>query len=105
MCIRDRNKFYFEQEDGELMPPLGSKMVGIKLKKGQAVRLESPGGGGYGKPLSRSIERVVEDVRLGYVTPNAAKSEYSVVLDREGKIDLLATQEKRNINSKTEVVS
>lgn len=99
------NKFYFEQEDGELVPPLGSKMVGIKLKKGQAVRLESPGGGGYGKPLSRSIERVVDDVRLGYVTPNAAKSEYSVVLDCEGKIDLLATQEMRNINSKTEVAS
>ncbi|MAZ98604.1 MAG: hydantoin utilization protein B [Rhodospirillaceae bacterium] len=99
------NKFYFEQEGGELMPPLGSKMVGIKLKKGQAVRLESPGGGGYGEPLFRSIERVVEDVRLGYVTHNAANSEYSVVLDCDGKIDLLATEEMRNINSKIEVVS
>ena len=63
------NKFYFEQSEGDLTPPMGSKMVGIQLINGQAVRLESPGGGGYGDPLLRSIDAVTEDIRLWYITP------------------------------------
>ncbi len=42
------NVFSYEQADGWHNPPMASKMVGIKLKRGQAVRLETPGGGGYG---------------------------------------------------------
>jgi len=67
------NKFYFEQSEGDLTPPMGSKMVGIQLINGQAVRLESPGGGGYGDPLLRSIDAVTEDIRLGYITPENAQ--------------------------------
>lgn len=96
------NKFYFEQKDGELTAPLGAKMVGIQLTEGQAVRLESPGGGGYGDPLSRSTKDVAEDIRLGYVSHYAALSEYGVVIDFEGKIDSAATKKIRNQNSEIE---
>lgn len=99
------NKFYFEQSEGDLTPPMGSKMVGIQLINGQAVRLESPGGGGYGDPLLRSIDAVTEDIRLGYITPENAQSEYGVALGPDGEIDVLTTQGKRNRTPKFETVS
>ena len=99
------NKFYFEQSEGDLTPPMGSKMVGIQLINGQAVRLESPGGGGYGDPLLRSIDAVTEDIRLGYITPENAQSEYGVALGPDGEIDVLTTQGKRNRTPKVAKLS
>ncbi|MEO0915255.1 MAG: hydantoinase B/oxoprolinase family protein, partial [Pseudomonadota bacterium] len=71
-----KNVFRYEQADGWHEPPLASKMLGIKLKKGQAVRLETPGGGGYGPPEDRPAEAVARDVGLGYLTPEAATALY-----------------------------
>ncbi|MCY4289432.1 MAG: hydantoinase B/oxoprolinase family protein [Aestuariivita sp.] len=71
-----RNIFSFEQRDGWKKPPLISKMLGIKLEKGQAVRLETPGGGGYGLPKKRAVEAVARDVGLGYLTPHKATELY-----------------------------
>ncbi len=71
-----KNVFHYEQDDGWQTPPLASKMLGIKLKKGQAVRLETPGGGGYGDPSDRSAEAVAKDVALGYLTPERATELY-----------------------------
>ena len=99
------NKFYFEQSEGDFTPPMGSKMVGIQLMNGQAVRLESPGGGGYGDPLLRSIDDVTEDIRLGYISPENASSEYGVELGPDGEIDVLATQGKRNRTIKIDNMS
>ncbi len=62
------NQFTFETDEGDATPPLVSKMVGIKLKRGQKVRLETPGGGGYGPADQRSAEARARDVELGYVT-------------------------------------
>ncbi len=36
------NVFHYEHADGWKTPPLASKMLGIKLTKGQAVRLDTP---------------------------------------------------------------
>ncbi len=70
------NAFHFQQLDGWHQPPLASKMLGIKLTKGQGVRLETPGGGGYGKPEDRTAQAVARDVALGYLTPEAATEAY-----------------------------
>jgi len=70
------NVFKFEQSDGGNEPPLVSKMLGIKLKKGQAVRLQTPGGGGYGPPRKRRAAAVARDVALGYLTPEKATEFY-----------------------------
>jgi N-methylhydantoinase B len=51
------------------------------LKPGDAVRIRSGGGGGYGEPLERSPEAVAEDVRQGYVSIEAAATLYGVELD------------------------
>ncbi|MCR9256235.1 MAG: hydantoinase B/oxoprolinase family protein [Alphaproteobacteria bacterium] len=76
------NVFTYEQEDGEHRPPQVSKMVGIKIKKGQRVHLETPGGGGYGPPSERDPAAVAKDVARGYVSREAAASDYGVLVDR-----------------------
>jgi N-methylhydantoinase B len=90
-----RNVFRYPQDGGEAEPPFASKMVGIKLKRGQRLRLETPGGGGYGAPFERDPEAVAEDVRLGYVGADAAARDYGVALDDEGKVDDAATRDLR----------
>ena len=93
------NRFRYEQDDGEHAPPLASKMVGINLARGQAVRLETPGGGGYGRPMERDPGVVTEDVRLGYVSVEAARRDYGVALDVGGKLDETATRTLRSAAS------
>jgi N-methylhydantoinase B len=51
------------------------------------VRIESPGGGGYGSPMRRAPEAVRSDVQAGYVTLEAAARDYGVALDSEGRVD------------------
>ena len=70
------NRFEYEQDDGVHSPPLASKMVGISLKKGQAVRLETPGGGGYGPAQARDAEAIARDVALGYLSAEQATALY-----------------------------
>ena len=74
---------------------MASKMVGISLARGQAVRLETPGGGGYGDPASRAPEEVADDVRLGFVSVEAAKRDYLVVCDPDGTLKLSETETLR----------
>ena len=66
-----KNIFSYDSDDdgaGMKYPPLTSKITGIPLKKGQRVRLETPGGGGYGDADRRSGERSEYDLEQGYVT-------------------------------------
>ena len=67
------NRFYFDSDsaeanEGRETPPLVSKMTGISLTRGQRVRLETPGGGGYGDAASRGVDRHQHDLAQGYVT-------------------------------------
>jgi len=71
------NRFTYQQVDGEHNPPMASKMVGIKLERGQRVRLETPGGGGYGPVEERDPALIERDVALGYVSPEAAATIYN----------------------------
>ena len=73
------NRFYFDSDgpdaiDGQESPPLVSKMTGIKLQRGQRVRLETPGGGGYGDAAKRTSEQQAHDVAQGYVTADGKGS-------------------------------
>jgi N-methylhydantoinase B len=75
------NRFVYPAGNEPRSPPMASKMVGISIKRGQRLRLETPGGGGYGDPHERSSEAVRRDVRLGYLTPEAARRDYGVDAD------------------------
>jgi N-methylhydantoinase B len=61
---------------GEERPPMASKWVGIKLNRGERVRLETPGGGGYGPPGERAATAISRDIVNGSVTPTAAERDY-----------------------------
>jgi len=63
-----RNRFLYAENGVEREPPQISKMVGLKLKRGERLRLETPGGGGYGNPAERPKEAIERDRTLGYVT-------------------------------------
>jgi N-methylhydantoinase B len=51
------------------------------LHPGEVFSLETPGGGGLGNALERDPERVLNDVRNGYVTPKRAREIYRVAID------------------------
>ena len=62
------NVFEYENEGVWKTPPMVSKMLGIRLKKGERVRLQTPGGGGWGKPSDRSAEARAKDIEEAYVS-------------------------------------
>src|SRR2546425_5652510 len=73
-----------------------AKMLVAQLKAGDAFRIRSGGGGGYGSPLDRPVADVKEDVRQGYVTVKAAAELYGVVIDADThEVDTAATARLR----------
>lgn len=50
----------------------------IVLQPGDRVRLESGGGGGFGLASNRPREHVLQDIKLGYVSAQAAFNDYGV---------------------------
>jgi len=89
------NRFVYETDTGEATPPLVSKVTDVKIRQGQKVRLETPGGGGFGDPASRDPELIARDLRLGYISPAAATRDYKVVLRADGSLDTEATAAAR----------
>jgi len=59
------------------------------LKPGARVQLNLPGGGGYGDPLARDPQRVLDDVVSGYVSITAAERDYGVVIRYIGDAERL----------------
>lgn len=58
-----------------------SKFSNLVLKQGDQVKIIAPGGGGWGDPLTREPERVLQDVVEGFVTPEAALRDYGLAID------------------------
>jgi len=70
------NRFTYPKDGKATEPAMVSKLHDAKLKKGERIRLETPGGGGYGPASERSEAAVSEDLRLGYVTEEGAARDY-----------------------------
>jgi N-methylhydantoinase B len=66
------NVFRYHSQGAWHTPPMASKMLGIQLQRGDRVRLETPGGGGYGPPALRSAEQRAADQAQGYVSGETA---------------------------------
>jgi N-methylhydantoinase B len=60
-----------------------AKVLTISLVAGEAFRLRSGGGGGFGDPLERPLEDVRRDVEQGYVSVGVAREHYRVAVDPE----------------------
>lgn len=68
-----------------------------QMKPGDVVTIDAPGGGGYGNPLERDIDMVVNDVKQGYVSLKSAKKDYGVVIDQKTrKVNEKETKKIRN---------
>ncbi len=68
------NRFRWQTADGWAEPEMASKKTGIRLACGQRLRLETPGGGGWGDPQKRAREKVASDIRDGYVSEEGSGS-------------------------------
>jgi N-methylhydantoinase B len=61
------------RENAAILP---SKIAHLVLKAGDSIRIETPGGGGYGPCDERSVERIARDLKDGVVSRHAAVRDY-----------------------------
>jgi N-methylhydantoinase B len=76
------------------------KTAAVELSPGERIVSSSGGGGGYGDPLDRDTQHVLDDVREGWVSRESAASLYGVVVrdepgSQELEVDEEATQARR----------
>ncbi len=66
-------------QGGQLhVPEHLSKEQDIPLRPGDRVRVQTPGGGGYGKPEKRARSLIDEDLRLGRYTKEQIRRDFGV---------------------------
>ena len=73
-----------------------SKEQDIPLQAGDRVRVQTPGGGGYGNPFDRDPDLVLEDIRLGRYDAAEALTHFGVVVtDSPLTLDVSGTEKER----------
>ena len=79
-----------------LLTPASSmgKVVRFPIQGGDLIQILKWGAGGYGDPLERDPQAVLEDVLEGHVSPRYAHDLYGVVV-RDGQVDDAATRQLR----------
>jgi N-methylhydantoinase B len=83
--------------DGKI-EALPSKIPYRRLSKGDRITAYGPCGGGYGNPMLRAPEDVLEDVLDGLINDQIAKEKYGVVILNERVLDAAATEKLRAAN-------
>jgi len=69
-----------------------SKVSEVLIRKGDILRVQTAGGGGFGSPLKREPERVQKDFVQKKISRRQTREIYGVVFSRTGKIDQPATK-------------
>ncbi|MET4700602.1 N-methylhydantoinase B [Constrictibacter sp. MBR-5] len=85
-------------QTGQLHLASGKQLPGMgrhPVPPGDRIVMEMPGGAGFGDPLARDPAMVAADVLAGFVSVEAARCQYGVVLDAGGGIDEAATAAER----------
>jgi N-methylhydantoinase B len=77
--------------NGEAIAP----RVWHTVREGDVITVQPPGGGGYGDPLTRDPQAVLEDVANGIVSHAAARESYGVAISTELTIDWQETERLR----------
>lgn len=62
------------------LPPMRSKAERVPLKAGDRVSLASPGGGGFGDPMTRDPAAVGDDLNAGLISAETARHAYGVTI-------------------------
>ena len=73
-----------------------TKEQDLPLKAGDRVRVDTPGGGGYGPAFERDPQAVRKDVLLGYFTCEQAARLFGVALREDMSLDEAGTQRLRS---------
>ena len=69
----------------------------ITLHRGELIRHEQAGGGGFGDPLTRNPQHVARDVWNRKISAEFAREKHGVVVDPEsGKLDIEETKKLRD---------
>jgi N-methylhydantoinase B len=68
----------------------------VKCGPGDVIRVVGPGAGGYGHPYDRPPAAVLQDVRAGFVSVEAALRDYGVVICDQC-VDEAATLARRDV--------
>ena len=66
--------------------PVKTKEIVRGIPAGTVFRQLAGGGGGYGEPFERPIDRVLEDVRNGVISAEAARRDYGVAIDPDSLV-------------------
>ncbi len=67
------------------------------IEPGETLITKGAGGGGWGDPLDRDVEKVRDDVQNELISPDRARDIYGVVIDAETLgVDVLETERRRN---------
>jgi N-methylhydantoinase B len=82
-------EIYISSDRYELALGKGS---GIPIGRGDRIIMKSPGGGGYGNPLKREIDRVIQDLTRGFISKETARQMYGVVVREDGTVNLDETE-------------
>src|SRR5438093_7768865 len=88
------NRISISRNDGTVEKFPTGKIKPTEIDKGDSFLIETAGGGGFWSPLERPAERVLSDVRSGYVSLEAARRDYGVVIQQQGRrfsLDVEAT--------------
>jgi N-methylhydantoinase B len=72
-----------------------AKVFSVRLERGDAYKMLSGGGGGFGDAFKRDAGKVADDVREGYVSRQAAETLYGVALDDFSQVNAAATERLR----------
>ena len=85
-------------QDGKAhVPPHLSKEQDIPLVAGDRVEVGTPGGGGYGDPLTRDPQQVLRDIAMGYYSIDQAREMFGVVITPDGRaVDAVETARIRS---------
>ena len=73
----------YELEGAEYRPPHVTKDEGVEMVPGDAARIATGGGGGWGDPLRRKPGAVVRDIRTELVSEGHAREAYGVMVRRD----------------------
>ena len=79
------NRISIERKDGTVEKFPTGKIKPTEIDAGDSFLIETAGGGGFWNPLERDAERVLADVRAGYVSLEAAWRDYGIVIQQRGR--------------------
>jgi N-methylhydantoinase B len=97
------NRIFITRDDDKVQGFPTGKINPTELNKGDSFTVQTAGGGGFWSPLERPAEHVLADVRSGYVSLEAARRDYGVVIRQQGRrfeLDVEATEDLRRSRGK-----